>query len=115
MIGCLAAGRGTGVFLAQHRKAAPREPELAVAKPHVVDHSEPIAPELARLGWAGSVARRRPPEAVGAAAGGAVLDRQVAAGNMKHRIGVEVAVCVPEVAEGDLLGVSQQPGGLVIE
>jgi len=52
---------------------------------------------------------------VGAAAGGAVLDGQVAAGNVKHGIGVEVTVCIPKSPERNSLGVSQQPGGLVIE
>jgi hypothetical protein len=45
----------------------------------------------------------------------AVLDCQVTAGNVKHSIGVEITVRVPEGPERNSLGVSQQPGGLVIE
>jgi len=52
---------------------------------------------------------------MGAAPRRAVLDCQVTAGNMKHGIGVEVTVCIPKGPERNSLGVSQQPGGLVIE
>ncbi len=34
---------------------------------------------------------------------------------MKHGIGVEVTVCIPKGPERNSLGVSQQPGGIVIE
>jgi hypothetical protein len=52
---------------------------------------------------------------MGAAPRRAVLDCQVTAGNMKHGIGVEVTVCIPKGPERNSLGVSQQPGGFVIE
>jgi len=50
MVGGLAAGRGTRVFLAQHRQLAAGEPELPIGQTHVVDHSEAVRPELAGLG-----------------------------------------------------------------
>jgi hypothetical protein len=50
------------------------------------------------------------------AARGAILAlMQETAGHMKNRLGVEITVSLPQLEEGDALGVPEQPGSLVIE
>jgi len=115
MVCGLTGGCGTGVFAVQHRKLAPRKPKLPRRNPHVLDHPELVAPELAGLGWLGPAPWRRPLEPMGPAASPAILGLEVTAGHVKHGVGVEVAVPLPQVAEGDVLGMAQQPGAFVIE
>jgi hypothetical protein len=40
---------------------------------------------------------------------------EVAAGHVKDRLDVEISLAPPEITEGDVLGVPQQPGGLVVQ
>jgi hypothetical protein len=50
-----------------------------------------------------------------AASRGPVAPVEVSAGDVEHRIGVEIDVAGPEVAKGDLSRMAQEPGRLVVE
>src|SRR6476660_7591580 len=59
--------------------------------------------------------RRLPLEAVDGAPCLAVRALEIPAGHVEYRVGVKVALVGPEGPESDLLGVTQQPGGLVVQ
>jgi hypothetical protein len=63
---------------------------------------------------------RRPPwnrslETISSTAGGAAVSPEESAGYVQHRIDVELTLVFPDVVEGDVLSMSYQPGGLMIQ
>jgi hypothetical protein len=67
------------------------------------------------LDFVGMTLGHRSLEAVRGAAGDAVGPLQVAAGNMKHGVDVEISLAGPQLQKRDLVGVAEQPGGLMVE
>ena len=88
---------------------------MPIGEAHIIDHSEPIASQLPRLGGPWPSPRRASLEAMGGTAGRAILHREVAAGDVEDGINVKIALGPPEVAECDLLGMPEQPGCFMIE
>jgi hypothetical protein len=115
MVGGFARGTRAGIHLAYDRELTFGTPELAVHQAHPIDYPKAVAAEHAWLSQSSPVPRRRPLEAMRRAKGASVVRGQVATGNVKHSIAVQIAVRIPQSAEGDPLGMAQQPGGLVVE
>ena len=99
----------------EDRELAARKPGFAGHEPHVVHNAEAVVTQQARLRWLRSSAGGGTAKTVSGTSRRAVSDLQVAAGDVEHGIDVEVPFTFPEVTERDLLGMSQQPGRLVIE
>ncbi len=85
------------------------------SKAHIVHDPEPIATQLPLLGRPEPIARSPPLEAMGGAAGRAILHREVTAGDVEDRVHVQIAVGAPQLAKRDLLGVAKQPSRLMIK
>jgi hypothetical protein len=115
VVGGLARGPGAWVALLENRELAPREHQLSIYHTHPLHQPEAVLAEQARLTQSGPVPRRPSLEAMRRAVGTPVFSNQIAAGNMKYGIAVQVALGVPESAERNALGVTQEPGGLVVE
>jgi hypothetical protein len=73
---------------------------------HIVDDPEPVATQLPLLRRPRPGARSGSLEAIGAAAGRAILHREVTARDVEDRVHVQIAVGAPQLAKGDLLGVA---------
>jgi len=76
--------------------------------------AEPLATQPPSLVGAGSMAYRRGGMAMGLAGDPPDRRSQISAGDVECRVHIEILAVSPQVAEGDPLGVTEEPGGLVI-
>ena len=79
------------------------------------DHHESVVAELEWLRGAPRAVGRRPLESIGSAAGGVPFLVQEFARDVEDRFDVEIAFALPQLMEVDVLGMTEQPRGLVIE
>ena len=79
------------------------------------DHSEPVTPQPPGLARPSPRAARGLSEAEQPAVVGLAIAAEVAAGHVEDRLDVEITFTPPQIAEGDALGVPQQPGGLMVQ
>jgi hypothetical protein len=54
-------------------------------------------------------------KAVGLATHAFAVAGQKPAGDVQHRVGVEISLTFPELEKGNVLGMAPEPGGLVVE
>jgi len=115
MVGGLAGGAGAGVFLTQDREFALWTSDLPDHEAHLVDQSEAIFAEAARLSRPRPVSGGWSLEPIGLTAGVSILGGQIPAGNVENGVAVQVSVRVPKVPERDVLCMADQPSGLVVK
>jgi hypothetical protein len=115
VIGSPAGGHCAGIAGTQHRQAARGRWKLANGPSAILDNEEAIAVEATRLGPFSRTPRSPAGKAVSCALSLGSVPTQVAAGYVKHSVHVQFALVLPEIVKADVLGVSQKPGGLVIE
>jgi hypothetical protein len=115
MVGGLAGGASAGVFLTQDREFALWTSELPDHEAQLVDQSEAIFAEAARLSRPRPVSGGWSLEPIGFTAGVSILGGQIPAGNVENGVGIQVSVRVPKVPEGDVLCMAEQPGRLVVK
>ena len=113
--GC--GGAGIGARAWQDRQRPPRRRgrrQPPRDHPAALHQVEPVAIELSQLRPPAG-GRRGRGVTVRAAAGAAAFLTQEPAGDVEHGVHVEIAFTFPQVEEGDVLRVAQEPGGLVVE
>jgi hypothetical protein len=99
----------------QNRQAAGRERERSNRVLALLDDYEPVAAELERLRVPLRTAGRGAGKAMCPAARGSSLLVQIATRDVQHRLDVQVPFALPQLQEIDVLGVSEQPGGFMVE
>lgn len=98
----------------EDRQAPGREGEFQRRLGTPGNHQEAVPAQAPRLRPARGGCRRRARESMGPTGAEPPAPLQVPAPDMEHRVDQEVAVPGPQVTEADVLGVPQQPGGLMI-
>jgi hypothetical protein len=89
--------------------------ERANRRSTVLHDEEAIPTQTARLVRLVRAARSGSPESVGGAVGRGAVTVEVSARDMEHRLDVELARILPDLGEGDVLGMAEKPGRLVVE
>jgi hypothetical protein len=89
--------------------------EHAHSRPTPIDHPEPVATEPPGLSPSQLGGECRIGESIEGATRTAGLGPKVSARDVKGRLGVQISAVRPDLAEGDLLGMSQEPRRLVVE
>ena len=115
MVRSPAGSGGAGVFRRDDRERSGWARKHPGDQPAVFDDAEPITPEASGLEFGRSAARRRTHESMSPAPrlSGGLL--KVSAGNMQDGVDQEVGIALPELAEGDVLGMTEEPGSFLIE
>jgi hypothetical protein len=110
-----AGGEGARVSGAEYGKAVGRQRKRPNCGSAVLHDHKAIAIQSAGLfGPVGSPGNR-PLETVGGTLSRGALVMQISAGNPQHRVHVQLALILPEVVKRDVLSVSDEPGGLMVE
>jgi hypothetical protein len=52
---------------------------------------------------------------MGGAASGSAISLKIPAGHVEHRVDIQLTLVLPEIVEGDPLGMADEPGGLVVQ
>jgi hypothetical protein len=81
----------------------------------VIDDEEAIPTQTAGLVRLVGPTRSGSVKSVGGAAGRGAVTVEVPAGDVEHRLHKELGLVLPDLGEGDVLGMTEKPGGLVIE
>jgi hypothetical protein len=115
MIRGSARGQSARVGGGENRKATGRGREGADSRPPVFDNEKSVATQPARLLPSKGPAWRGSGEAVGCTAGGAPVWLQETARDVQRGIDVELALIFPDIMEADVLSMTDEPGGLVIQ
>jgi hypothetical protein len=110
-----ARGQSARIGRGENRKTTGGRRECPDGGPPVFDDEKLVPAQLARLLPSDWSAGRGSSEAIGGAAGGAPLCLQEAAGDVERGINVKLTLIFPDVIEADVLGVTNEPGGLVIQ
>jgi len=105
---------GTIVAL-EHGERARRQRQRLNRVPTFLNEDESVCPKLQRLRLSPRRSRRRAGEPVSPAACGPPFLVQIATGDVKNGLHVEVTLAFPQLEKIDVLCVAQQPGRLVIE
>lgn len=115
VIRSLTTRSGTRVCAIEHGETAGRSRQGPGYQPPPIDDPEAVTAELSGLGGPRRFSRRVPRETMGCAvrAPRRILGK-VAAGNVDDGITVQLAVGLPWRAEGQPLGMAQEPGCLVV-
>jgi len=118
MVRGAARGRSTRILTQgslQDRKGSRRVGQPLDPVGTVRDDHEAVSAELERLRLTVGLTGGPPGESMGTAARHGPLLLQVTAGNVEDGFHVEVALAFPQLVKVDLRGVTEQPGGLVVE
>jgi len=110
-----ARGQRTRVGRAENGEAVAGKRECPEGSPPALDNEKSILTQLARLLPANGPAWRGSREAVGGAAGGASVWLQETARDVQRGVDVELPLILPDIIEADVLSVTDEPSGLVIQ
>jgi hypothetical protein len=115
IVGGPAGCQGTGVRAAQHREAPPGRVQGPYRRTTVLHDEETVPIETARLlrlvrsPGSGSL------ESVGDALCGRATSPEIPTWDVQHRLDVELAPVFPDLGKGDVLGMAEKPGGLMVQ
>ncbi len=121
IVRCPAWRRRTGVLRHQHRqrpgwsRGSILEREVSPDCPAILHDPEPAATQAPWLVGSRRGPGQASPKAVQLAPGPVPFPLEKATPHVKDGLHVEIALPLPEPAERDVLGMAEQPGGLVIQ
>ena len=107
--------QGTRVLPLQNWQHPSRRAKGSDRGPAVVDHQEAVGTDTSRLLGPVGATRGRPAKSMCGTLGEGPFPTQIPAWNVQGRLYVDLAFVFPDLGEGHVLGVADQPGGFVIE